>query len=160
MNRNGSGSERVKFATDMEKSVLMNNFEKRGWLQTTAEAGDWNFYWCAVNNLRNLFSIGRFNNSLHHGWSILISESGIRLNDNQIVNHFPNHYELTRKDLIVKNIKRYRKELEREGSWLASKDNEGNYHHLGTFIIMWGVSLRNSDKMTIGNMYPTLECYM
>ena len=66
---------------------------------------------------------------------MLISESGIRLNDNQIVNHFPNHYELTRKDLIVKNIKRYRKELEREGSWLASKDNEGNYHHLGTFII-------------------------
>ena len=61
MNRNGSGSERVKFATDMEKSVLMNNFEKRGWLQTTAEAGDWNFYWCAVNNLRNLFSIGRPN---------------------------------------------------------------------------------------------------
>ena len=61
MNRNGSGSERVKFATDMEKSVLMNNFEKRGWLQTTAEAGDWNFYWCAVNNLRNLFSIGRAN---------------------------------------------------------------------------------------------------
>ena len=55
MNRNGSGSERVKFATDMEKSVLMNNFEKRGWLQTTAEAGDWNFYWCAVNNLRNLY---------------------------------------------------------------------------------------------------------
>ena len=61
MNRNGAGSERVKFATDMEKSVLMNNFEKRGWLQTTAEAGDWNFYWCAVNNLRNLFSIGRLN---------------------------------------------------------------------------------------------------
>ena len=64
MNRNGSGSERVKFATDMEKSVLMNNFEKRGWLQTTAEAGDWNFYWCAVNNLRNLFSIGRLNNTM------------------------------------------------------------------------------------------------
>ena len=63
MNRNGSGSERVKFATDMEKSVLMNNFEKRGWLQTTAEAGDWHFYWCAVNNLRNLFSIGRLNRS-------------------------------------------------------------------------------------------------
>ena len=154
MNRNGSGSERVKFATDMEKSVLMNNFEKRGWLQTTAEAGDWNFYWCAVNNLRNLFSIGRLNNTMlflrvmpppkkihetiifcrkfSSRWKCLISESGIRLNDNQIVNHFPNHYELTRKDLIVKNIKRYRKELEREGSWLASKDNEGNYHHLGT----------------------------
>lgn len=53
------------------------------------------------------------------------------------MNHFPNHYELTRKDLIVKNIKRYRKELEREGSWLASKDNEGNYHHLGKLIIQY-----------------------
>jgi len=49
--------ERVKFATDMEKSVLMNNFEKRGWQQTTAEQGDWNFYWCAVNNLRQSLNI-------------------------------------------------------------------------------------------------------
>lgn len=31
---------------------------------------------------------------------------GIRLGDHQVVNHFPNHYELTRKDLMVKNIKR------------------------------------------------------
>ena len=30
------------------------------------------------------------------------------------MNHFPNHYELTRKDLMVKNIKRYRKELEKD----------------------------------------------
>jgi tubulin polyglutamylase TTLL1 len=34
---------------------------------------------------------------------------GIRLNDGQIVNHFPNHYELVRKDLMVKNLKRYKK---------------------------------------------------
>jgi len=32
-----------------------------------------------------------------------------------MVNHFPNHYELTRKDLVVKNIKKYRKEMERQG---------------------------------------------
>jgi hypothetical protein len=31
------------------------------------------------------------------------------------VNHFPNHYELTRKDLMVKNLRRYRKDLERDG---------------------------------------------
>jgi tubulin polyglutamylase TTLL1 len=31
------------------------------------------------------------------------------------VNHFPNHYELTRKDLMVKNLRRYRKDLEKEG---------------------------------------------
>ena len=28
-----------------------------------------------------------------------------------MLNHFPNHYELTRKDLMVKNIKRYSKEV-------------------------------------------------
>lgn len=34
---------------------------------------------------------------------------GIRLTDHQIINHFPNHYELTRKDLMIKNLKRYKK---------------------------------------------------
>lgn len=43
------------------------------------------------------------------------------MNDNQMINHFPNHYELSRKDLLVKNIKRYRKELERDGNPLAEK---------------------------------------
>lgn len=33
--------------------------------------------------------------------------------DHQRVNHFRNHYELTRKDLLVKNVKRMRKQLER-----------------------------------------------
>ncbi len=28
--------------------------------------------------------------------------AGTRLTDSQMVNHFPNHYELTRKDLMVK----------------------------------------------------------
>ncbi|KAJ8328168.1 hypothetical protein BDV3_005455 [Batrachochytrium dendrobatidis] len=42
------------------------------------------------------------------------SESGYRLSDNQIINHFPNHIELTKKDLMVKNIKRYKKELEKD----------------------------------------------
>ena len=44
----------------------------------------------------------------------------MRLNDSQVISHFPNHYELTRKDLMVKNIKRYRKELER--TWLERAD--------------------------------------
>lgn len=49
----------------------------------------------------------------------------------RMVCHFPNHYELTRKDLMVKNIKRYRKELEKEGSPFAEKDAGGRYVHLG-----------------------------
>ena len=43
--------ERVRFATDMEKSVLMNNFEKRGWVQTTAEQGKSN-----ITSVRSLFT--------------------------------------------------------------------------------------------------------
>lgn len=43
----------------------------------------------------------------------------------RLINHFPNHYELSRKDLLVKNIKRYRKDLERDGSPLAEKVNDG-----------------------------------
>ena len=35
------------------------------------------------------------------------------MDDGQRLNHFPNHYELTRKDLMVKNLKRMRKQLER-----------------------------------------------
>lgn len=69
----------------------------------------------SVQTIRNVFSV----------------ETGYRLSDDQIVNHFPNHYELTRKDLMVKNIKRYRKELEKEGSPLAEKDENGKYLYLG-----------------------------
>ena len=46
-------------------------------------------------SLRNLFSV----------------DSGYRMNDFQIINHFSNHYELTRKDTMVKNIKRYKRVL-------------------------------------------------
>jgi hypothetical protein len=61
------------------------------------------------------------------------------MNDFQIINHFSNHYELTRKDTMVKNIKRYRRDLEREGNPLAEKSGEGRYLYLDfiptTFIL-------------------------
>ncbi|XP_071447577.1 polyglutamylase complex subunit TTLL1-like [Hetaerina americana] len=95
---------KVVFCSDLDKSVLVSNFEKRGWLQVGPEE-DWNFYWAGTQTCRNLFSV----------------DSGYRMHDHQTINHFPNHYELTRKDLLVKNIKRYRKELEKEGSPLAER---------------------------------------
>lgn len=56
----------------------------------------------------------------------------------RVINHFPNHYELTRKDMMMKNIKRYRKDLDKEGNSLAEKDELGRYIHLGKykFIIL------------------------
>jgi tubulin polyglutamylase TTLL9 len=42
----------------------------------------------------------------------------VHLHEWQRINHFPNHYELTRKDLLIKNLKRARRQLEREvGGW-------------------------------------------
>ena len=44
---------------------------------------------------------------------------------------------------MVKNIKRYRKELEKEGSPFAEKDAAGRYVHLGegedvhSFLVWW-----------------------
>ncbi|XP_036433318.1 probable tubulin polyglutamylase TTLL1 [Colossoma macropomum] len=109
----GTMAAKVKWVTDIEKSVLLNNFEKRGWVQVT-DSEDWNFYWMSIQTIRNVFSV----------------DTGYRLSDDQMVNHFPNHYELTRKDLMIKNIKRYRKDLEKEGSPLAEKDENGKYIYL------------------------------
>ena len=66
------------------------------------------------------------------------------MTDFQIINHFSNHYELTRKDLMVKNMKRYRRDLEREGNPLAEKNEHGRYLYLDfiptTFILPAGKS--------------------
>ncbi|KAJ8024263.1 putative tubulin polyglutamylase TTLL1 [Holothuria leucospilota] len=106
-------SRSCKYACDMEKSVLVSNFDKRGWVQVGTDE-DWNFYWASVVSAKAIFNV----------------ETGYRLQDDQIINHFPSHYELTRKDLLVKNLKRYRKELERDGNPLAEKDELGHYLHL------------------------------
>ncbi|KAK6622692.1 putative tubulin polyglutamylase ttll1 [Polyplax serrata] len=114
---------KINYCTDVEKTVLLANFEKRGWVQVGPD-DDWNFYWSGIQTCRTLFSV----------------DSGYRMNDSQMISHFPTHYELSRKDLLVKNIKRYRKELEREGNPLAEKgETPGKYLHLDfvpvTFVL-------------------------
>lgn len=61
-------NERIKisYCTDMDKSVLINNFEKRNW-QSVSTDDDWNFYWASTTTCRNIFSV----------------ESGYRMQDNQ-----------------------------------------------------------------------------
>ena len=116
---------RVAYCVDMDKSVIIGNFEKRGWVAVGPD-DDWQFYWASTQTCRNLFAV----------------DSGYRMNDFQIINHFSNHYELTRKDLMVKNMKRYRRDLEREGNPLAEKNEFGRYLYLDfiptTFILPAG----------------------
>ncbi|GFR30729.1 probable tubulin polyglutamylase TTLL1 [Trichonephila clavata] len=113
---------RVKYCCDMDRPVLISNFEKRKWIRVRPEE-DWNVYWSSVLTVRNIFKV----------------ETGYRLSDNQIINHFPNYYELTMKDLMMRNIRKYRRELERENSPLSVKDENGKYVHLDfipvTFIL-------------------------
>jgi len=90
-------NERIVYRTDFDKYVLISNFERLGWIRATDEEFD--IYWASVHNVRPLFNP---DNALK------------RLKDGQVVNHYPNHYELTRKDLMARNIKRYRRERERQ----------------------------------------------
>lgn len=82
---------------------------------------------------------------------------------NRLLNHFPNHYELTRKDLMVKNIKRFRREMEKEGNALAEKDERGDFLYMdivpmtyilpGDYTIFVEEFRRKPDEMWI--MKPT-----
>ena len=69
---------------------------KPGWEETDSDT-DWDLNWADVGWIRDYFDHMQFD-------------------DQQRVNHFRNHYELTRKDLLVKNLKRMKRHLERSDS--------------------------------------------
>lgn len=95
MRRNGGkSSSGIVFRSDFDKHVVLSAFERRGWHRMREEDDEWDIYWASVHSIRQLFN----------------PETGRRLAEHQLVNHFPNHYELTRKDLMYRNIRRYRKE--------------------------------------------------
>lgn len=81
----------VRYKLDADRWVLVRSCEGRGWQRAVGEA-DWNIYWASPHALKPGFRFA---------------------SDQQVINHFPNSFELTRKDLMVKNIKRYRREVER-----------------------------------------------
>ena len=56
----------------------------------------------------------------------------LHLRDNQKLNHFRNHYELTRKDLLVKNIKRNAKTIEK----IHGKDEARKYDFIAQSFVL------------------------
>ncbi|XP_039280925.1 probable tubulin polyglutamylase TTLL1 [Nilaparvata lugens] len=88
--------QKVKYCIDVSKSVLTDNFEERKWIRVSSN-DDWNFFWATSSSCQKLFSCG----------------SRYRFSDHQIVNHFPNYFELTRKDALSRNMRRYRKAMEK-----------------------------------------------
>lgn len=47
---------KVKYACDGDKSVLLNNFDRRGW-QAVGPDEDWNFYWYVIFHLIKLLRV-------------------------------------------------------------------------------------------------------
>ena len=69
---------------------------QRAWKETDSDV-DWDVCWADTGWIRENFD-------------------NLRLADHQRVNHFRNHYELTRKDSMIKNLKRAQRALLRDGA--------------------------------------------
>ncbi|CAD8060978.1 unnamed protein product [Paramecium sonneborni] len=83
----------LKFKTSFRNCIL-EALKRRQWKEV--EGDDWDLMWAEKEWIHEV---------MDH----------THLQPNQKINHFRNHYELTRKDLMIKNLKRYKKNLEREG---------------------------------------------
>ncbi|KAJ8372076.1 hypothetical protein AAFF_G00294900 [Aldrovandia affinis] len=100
--REGEGRSCVRYKCVLTNTIQDVLRQRPGWVEVKDD-GEWDFNWCDVSWLRENFD---------HSYM----EEHVR------ICHFRNHYELTRKNLMVKNLKRYRKMLEREAGPLeASK---------------------------------------
>ena len=88
--KHSNSKVKLYWKSDLNKDVIIQNFLERGWEE--CNENEYNFYWASVNTIRSLFNPKNFT----------------KINDNVILNHFPNFYELTRKDLMAKNIKKYK----------------------------------------------------
>lgn len=82
-------------------NTIADVLRSRGW-QEVRDSEEWDFYWCDVGWMREHFD---------HSY----------LDEHQRVCHFRNHYELTKKNLMAKNLKRLKKALEKESKLEAAK---------------------------------------
>jgi len=90
----------VRYSTTMPLSVPNWAMQLRGWVEVDDESWDY------------IFADPSW---VHEHIPYANPSTGLQLAQWQRVNHFPNHVELTRKDLLAKNLKRARKALEKDG---------------------------------------------
>ncbi|PVD21451.1 hypothetical protein C0Q70_19624 [Pomacea canaliculata] len=84
----------IRFKCFLQNTIIDVLRARPGWQEVQGEE-EWDFYWC------------------DREW-MLANYDTIFLQEHQKILHFRNHYELTRKNLMVKNLKRMRKQVERE----------------------------------------------
>jgi len=103
---------KIKFKSDtIDKSVPCTTFERNGWVKT--EGDDWMVGWFTVGTIRTMFH----------------PDTAVRLLDNQMVNHFPNYYELCSKDKMAQNIKRFMRDTKdgADGAGVDATTGTGAY---------------------------------
>ena len=77
------------------RNCIYDALKKRGWKETDGD--DWDMHWTEKDWMYEVFD-------------------SIHLNPNQRVNHYRNQRELCRKDLMVKNFKRHKRQLQKDGN--------------------------------------------
>ncbi|XP_061590845.1 probable tubulin polyglutamylase TTLL9 [Cololabis saira] len=91
------GRSCVRYKCSMISSTVQVVLRQRpNWVEVKDD-GEWDFNWCDVGWLKENFDQ-------------MYMEEHVR------INHFRNYYELSRKDFMVKNLKRFQKNLEKESS--------------------------------------------
>ena len=85
----------VRFATTMPNTLTHRIMLDRGWCEVCPEDRTWDVLYADVAWIHE---------------HLQYNKSGARMSDHQRVNHFANHYELTRKDLMAKNLNRAKRQ--------------------------------------------------
>lgn len=99
------GKGAIRCRSDIDRSVIKESANARGWRILDAEEAndsEWDIYWVSVCNVKTFFAV-----------------NGPGMLPKQIINHFPNYPELTRKDLLARNLKKYLREKPSEVVTLA-----------------------------------------
>uniref|UniRef100_F6SLV9 Tubulin--tyrosine ligase-like protein 9 n=1 Tax=Ornithorhynchus anatinus TaxID=9258 RepID=F6SLV9_ORNAN len=91
----------IRFKCSLVNTILDVLHQRPGWVEVKDE-GDWDFYWCDANWVRE-------------------SSDHTYVDEHVRISHFRNHYELTRKNYMVKNLKRFRRRVEREEGKLEAR---------------------------------------
>lgn len=98
--KEGCGDRVIRYKTFLHNTIG-DVLKAKGWIEVKDDS-DWDLYWCDVSWMREHFD---------HCY----------LEEHQRICHFRNHYELTRKNLMAKNLKRLKKQLEKESKIEASQ---------------------------------------
>ena len=114
-NSRGGGLGRVvRFGTTQHHSIPYKVLKARGWREVDDDS--WDFFYADVGWIHENVTYATSGNQ------------GMKLQDHQRVNHYPNHVELTRKDLMAKNLKRSIKNAVKEGKDLTSLTSSRRRH--------------------------------